>query len=321
MSPKIKHDNPSGWPLVSLLGTKTVLYHNAAAVSFSGAAPDLTHRGELLKLLEYEIARGKSFNAGLLDWKPPDELHAFFTHCRRAGADAGGIRMHGLFGVDVPLEALAQTDKNEELVVLRLTDSQFNGSHIDADPCFPSNSYPKVLVYFNPMEAPPLPWARKDSEEIFELLGSQGESRYIARGLSQFELKEHANWADIIVYFGHGKSIAGFPTVPAIPNWAPFPDKNPANFMNKIIIFAACQERSGSITRFPSGCSIFPVCRIADRKSDFIHDLIESWKSGHNLYAAFRTAMRRDAEKNDIRRFVFYIQGHNRLASQENVFG
>lgn len=328
MSPRPNpENNPEFWPLLSLLGSRSVLYSQGNSALFEQALPSTDNRPGLIETFESDLSRGRKIERQKLLWKPDDSASvSFLTHCYKTGIKNGGIRIHSLFAPDIPLEALHFPEEKEhgDLTVLRMTELSFiqmKFANQNESP-FSRIRRIKIFIFFNPTFEPELPQARRDSEEIEQLLADKAELRYIARGLTPEDVSEHYTWADLIFYFGHGKMVSGFPAIPSSNGWIPFPDQNltTGSMFNKIVFFAACMDNKSDQPKFFAGCSVYPRCRIADRKSAYLHDLVRYWKTGTNLYSAFRSAAIMDREKEDIRRYVFQIQGQNHLALSPAVF-
>ena len=323
----INPSHPERWPLLSLLGSRAVLYPpRGAPLQYEAAPAGQENRGRILEEIELDLARGKNPDPTRVYWSVPEKnLRRFLETCRRLGWEAGGLRQHALFGADLPLEALARSsEEKKELMVLRLREQSF-GDQGAGEPEEESSSVgrpPRVFIYFNPLGDPPLPHAREESSLAYDLFQERAETRYLGRPLSGEELNEHYSWADIILYFGHGKQVGGLPAIPGAQGFFPFPDLGggPADYPGKIAIFAACLEKEAPPPAFAAGAALYPACRIADRASPFLGDLFRSWAGGRDLMGAFRVASESDAARGDIRRFIFRLQGMNALSSRPALF-
>lgn len=335
MSPKTRPEETiDRWPVLSLLGGSSVLLTGGEARLFSNPIIVSESRSALLESGEFDLARGRAIDLAALFWKPSSlQARHFLEFCLQSARQMGGIRIHSLFGMDLPLEALEREDERDESspIFLRLQEMIFQGpafpaplapGPVDEESRKPESGRRNIFVYFNPAGDRPLPQARSDSEEMVNLLLSSGDVNYTARSLSEGELHEKIDRAEIVFYFGHGKTIEGFPAIPSPEGWIPFSTRPAGEIESrKIFIFAACLEERALPAYFPPGCAVYPCCRIADRKSDFVADLIGAWIEGYSFLGAFQRARILDKRKKDIRRFVFRIQGLSNDALLSRFFG
>ena len=325
-----QESGPETWPLLSLLGSRAVLYESGQALTHRFAPLNFQDRIKLLEDGEERLARGKPVTPDEFHWHPGDAgLARFLTHCRERALATGGLRLHALLGDDIPLEALpASKDGNAgaqgDPAIIRLTEIAFE--KYLGHPAAPAPAIgetpdpPRVLIYFNPHEEPELPAAREESRVLAEKLDGRCDDRYIARALDETEWRGHLEWADVVFYFGHGRNISGAPAIPSPSGWMPFGPAGVA-LARKAFFFSACYRGPAAGTRVPGGCALFPLCRLADRPAPFLGDLVDNWLSGAELWRAYRHAVEQDARVGDMRRFVFQLQGLNAIASRAGLFG
>ncbi len=256
-----------------------------------------------------------------LTWRPGSESAAFLRLVHRRALGAGGLRFSGL--ENPPLESLRLHGAEGEdwaaaFPIVRMNER----SHLtDEEHDFRSPVRRRILIYVNPAGEPALPEAAREGQEILALLEAAGpglEVRYIARNLSEHEWFEAVADADVVLYFGHGRNIGGYPAIPlgargTVDGYAPFfPGTVLGGPEPSLFVFAACLPDAGELSFDRQGTFVYPVCRIADRPSRFVRDFCEQLFVGESAGSpalAFHTACRRDREHGDIRRFLFRLQG------------
>ena len=324
------------WPHLFLLGNRALYTRGGESLRIDRPLtppPAYTGRleeAEALLAIRTDPEARRSLNQKLL-WQDPDPVaRQFLEFCYTRAVENGGIYLHPYLGQDLPLEALARAARDERpILVLRVRENEFIPGQPE-EPEFatlPGGSERKIraLVYYNPLAEPALPMAETQALQIHAELAEVCEARYIARGLRAAELEENYLEADIIYYYGHGREVQGHPVIPAPGGWIPLLEQNyaPERYHSKILIFGACLDGAADrlgLPQFLAGVALYPVCRIADRNAGFLENMTRAWRQGNSLITAYRRALEADSDRSDIRRFIFNLQGENRMARQRNLF-
>ncbi len=270
-------------------------------------------------------------------WEPADrELRDFLRACGQRARAMGGLRLVSRESYSPPVESLAVDGEwSRDFPILRMhaqdaslaaTSSEASrnisleaagagGSAEDESSEWPQKRRAlRKLVWFNPAGEVALPAARREAEAIFAIMQEyDGPARFVGRTLGDHEWYELYDSHDLVFYYGHGQSVAGHPVIDTKNGRAPFfapTGAGPSNNSGRCLVFAACLA-GGEQTYFrnQSGAILYPVCRLADRPSAFLADFSRSLLAGRPAPLAVHAAARADADRGDVRRFIFRLQG------------
>ncbi|MBL8018943.1 MAG: hypothetical protein JNM27_04680 [Leptospirales bacterium] len=286
----------NSWPILQFEPGGTSFLVNGECIRIPISATFPPSRFLALEQAERDLALGRHLdNADSLLWNPPErlrELLAFAFECANA---SGGLRVSSRVGCP-PIEAISTANRVwcETFPILHLSNL---GSLDGFRPAERADLH--TLVYFNPA-GEPLPIARKEAEQFCR----EGENvRGIFRTISEEELAAEIRSADRIIYLGHAKCVAGRPAVPGPEGFIPFVPREAGPVATRSFLLLACLEAAEQLI-IPGGRFIRPVCRIADRRSEFPLKLMAD--SGP---AGFLAACQNDALAGDVRRFIYRLQG------------
>ncbi|MEQ9367315.1 MAG: hypothetical protein RIF32_23995 [Leptospirales bacterium] len=317
----------SGWPILALSPGRAQLFDRDRVLEYTGSigAPE---REALLEQCDAAFfapgsvrpAQREESGEGLY-WDPPGrELREFLSFCRASAVNAGGLRCATREAFPLPLEALrlgGEWSTAFPIARMHARDASLGLAAVTPDAPGP----PRKLVWFNPAGKPELPVARAEAEAVFEILEqSPGPARFIARGLSDHEWYELYDSHDVVFYYGHGQSVAGHPAILTrngrAPFFAPLADEPESSESadRRCLVFAACLSGGAQVVfRNQSGAVVYPLCRLADRSSEYLPDFCRAFAQGASVPAALLAAARADAARGDLRRFLFRLQGVGRF--------
>lgn len=284
------------WPLLQF-GPETLFFSEAECFSLPHPVPYPQSRSSLLAQLEQDLARGRSIDAPF--WTVPAGCEAFFEMVRLRALEAGGLRVYA-DSASAPVEAIASDTASwsERFAIVRAARAPLPERLVEP--------VSDVLIYCNPA-GEPLPEARKEAEAM--LVRYAGKARAFFRPMGREELDSHIASSSLILYFGHARLIDGHPAIPTGSSWMPLIARAAGPLASKCFVLAACLE-DGARFQAPGGLFIHPVSRLADRPCGFLNDFLATWEASGDLAGAWLKACRQDAERKDVRRFVYRMQGN-----------
>ena len=324
----------ASWPILAFGPGRAQLFEADGVLDYAGPIA-YSPRESLLEELDASIAealgtsdRNLADHLKRIFWEPADrELRDFLRVCGQRGRAAGGLRVASRETHSPPVESLALDGEwSRDFPILRMhaqdaglaaavpgtSAVDAGGSGADVSQRAPSERRAlRKLVWFNPAGEPPLPAARREAETVFEIMQEfEGHARFVGRALSDHEWYELYDSHDLVF---HGQSVAGHPVIDTKNGRAPFFAPTGAGASNtggRCLVFAACLT-GGEQTYFrnQSGAILYPVCRLADRPSAFLTDFCRKLLTGRAASLAVHAAARADAERGDVRRFLFRLQG------------
>ena len=289
-------DEPDRWPLLQLLGTRTVLISGGHAFEEPGTPP---FPSDLIQLAEAEeLLAARAGGPSTRIWPKPPPL-SLWSRAAAMAESAGGLRIHDPFSLGIQAQAYCQPE--HPVPILYLDEATVN---------VVGPSAPTVTVWYNPHGGPPLPVARQEALEIHALLGPHlPDVRFLARALPVPGAREVLAESDVIVYLGHGEALAGTIGVPCPDGVLPLADALRDPTRQRVLIFGACVERGVGPVSTGGACSLLPCCRLADRPSTLLTDVLASWVVEANLAGALRSAFRSDLARGDFRWRTFRYSG------------
>lgn len=285
----------NAWPILQFDPGSTSFLVNGECIRIPVSATFPVSRFAALEQAERDLALGRRIDPDSLLWNPPELLQELLTFAFECANMSGGLRVSSSVGCP-PIEAVL-TDNCvwcETFPILHLS----NLESLDGFRTVHRGDL-HTLVYFNPA-GEPLPIARKEAEQFCR----EGENvRGIFRTLSEEELAAEIRSAARIIYLGHAKSVAGRPAIPGPEGFIPLIPREAGPVATRRFLLLACLEAAEQLI-VPGGRFIRPLCRIADRQSDFTLKLMSD--SGP---AGFLAACQSDANAGDVRRFIYRQQG------------
>ncbi len=293
--PAVSEDDPARWPLLQLLGTRTLLISGGRLWEQAGTPafpPDLVPfaESEERNAARFDPQRGRQWPG-----PPRDPIWAcaiqLASHC-------GGLRVHDPFALDIQVQAFCQGDSPFPIVYVQ-----------GPAPTYESRQTPTVLVWYNPEGDVALPSARAEAESIGALFRPlEAEVSFVARTLARSEATALLTQSDIIAYLGHGQCQAGHVAVPCADGLLPL-NQILDDGRERVVLFGGCIESGQGAIQFPAGCGLYPCGRLADRPSSFLIDLVREWTAGRSLLRAYRQALHADRLRGDFRWRIFRFQG------------
>ncbi|MCE9600200.1 MAG: hypothetical protein K8S54_19740 [Spirochaetia bacterium] len=282
------------WPILQFEEKSTSFLSHGECIRIPTICTFPISRFAILEQAELDLALGRPPID--LVWNPPERLQDLLTLVFETARAAGGLRISSSVGCP-PIEAVCTNDQIwcETFPILHLSNLTM--------PDWPSSERPTeshTLVYFNPA-GDPLPFARKEAEGLCK---SQAQNvRGIFRTVSEEELASEIRAADRIIYLGHAKNVAGRPAIPGLDGFIPLIPREAGSVARKSFLLLACLEATAELV-VPGGYFVHPICKIADRRTDFSARLAADWQP-----SAILDACKADAQARDIRRFIYRAQG------------
>lgn len=249
-------------------------------------------RRSSLEEAEERLARGRA--APDLSWLPASPtLAGYLRDCLEFAFARKRLFVAVRSPLDLPLESFGVAPLSVRLPVVRL---------IAQKRTFLREEGNRVLVYCNP--AADLTRHVHESEAIAAFFPA---ATYLHRQLGAEEWWEQARAHDVIFYLGHGRLVEGLPVIPGREGHFSLLPRMLNN--RKLIVFGACLEGQGQWQ--VANCSFLgPICRIADRHSDFLIDFTRAFSGGQAVDQAFWYACQESQSKGDARHHIFRLHGY-----------
>ncbi|MBE7438275.1 MAG: hypothetical protein HS115_07440 [Spirochaetales bacterium] len=257
--------------------------------------PDLVageSRQSSLEQAEERLARGR--HPEDLSWQPVSvNLRGYLRDCISVASSSSRLLVNLRPPLDLPLESFGTPPLSVTLPVVRLTPQKRN---------FLKEEGTRVLVFCNPAAD-----LKEHLPEAEAISGNFPGCTFLHRQLRAEEWWELARSHDVIFYLGHGRLVEGLPVISGREGLFSLLPRTLNN--RKLIVFGACLEGKGQWQ--VTNCSFLgPICRIADRKSDFLSDFSRALSRGQPVDRAYLHACQLSMGKGDARHHIFRLHGY-----------
>ena len=298
--PSRAEDDPGAWPLLQFLGTRTVLICGGRVYEEPGTPP---FPPDLIQFAQDEELRAARSGGPGRPW-PKAPPHPIWSQAAAAASRAGGLRVHDPFALGIQAQAFCQPEVPVPMLYLDET-----------MPSVDLPSVPAITVWYNPSGEADLPQARQEALELHGLFAAAlPGARFVGRALSKADARELLGESDVIAYLGHGRAMPGTVGVPCPDGIVAVGPAFREQVRDRVLIFGGCMERTAGPISLGGACAIVPFCRLADRPSPFLGDVVQHWTTGAGLTAAFRAALQADQARGDFRWRTFRYQGDSHWA-------